>query len=43
MSVIGLADDGKVWMWEQDVGYQVKPVHVDLVQNKVERVATGKL
>lgn len=41
-SVLGLADDGKVWMWEQDTGFQVKPVHVDLVENKVERVVTGK-
>ena len=41
-SVLGLADDGKVWMWEQHTGFQVKPVHVDLLENKVERVATGE-
>ena len=42
-SVLGLADDGKVWMWEQHTAFQVKPVHVDLLENKVERVATGEL
>lgn len=42
-SVLGLADDGKVWMWEQDVGFQVKLVHVDLGGNKVDRVIAGRL
>jgi len=41
-SALGLADDGKVWMWESHVGFQVKPMHVDLVENKVVRVAAGK-
>lgn len=41
-SVLGLADDGKVWMWESTTGFQVKPMHVDLVQNTVTRVAAGK-
>ena len=40
-SVLGLADDGKVWMWQSDIAFQVKPIHVDLVANKVIRVAAG--
>lgn len=40
-SVLGLADDGKVWMWESDTSFQVKPIHVDLVENRVERVVAG--
>ena len=42
-SVLGLADDGRVWMWESDQGFQVKPVHVDLVEHRVERVVAGRL
>ena len=42
-SVLGLADDGKVWMWEQEMGFQVKPVHVDLIENRVQRVIAGWL
>ncbi len=42
-SVLGLADDGKVWMWDSNVGFQIKLMHVDLVQNRVERVVAGKL
>lgn len=40
-TVLGLADDNKVWMWESLCGFQIKPMHVDLVQNKVTRVAAG--
>ena len=42
-SVLGLADDGKVWMWQSGMGFQVKPMHVDLMANKVVRVAAGKI
>lgn len=42
-SVLGLADDGKVWMWESDMGFQVKPMHVDLVENRVKSVVAGGL
>lgn len=38
---MGLADDGKVWMWESETSFQVKPIHVDLIENKVERVVAG--
>lgn len=41
-SVLGLADDGKVWMWESLLGFQVKPIHVDLVENRVVRVVAGR-
>lgn len=41
-SVLGLADDGKIWMWESLMGFQVKPMHVDLVENKVTRVVAGR-
>lgn len=40
-SVLGLSDDGKVWMWESDICFQVKPIHVDLIENSVERVVAG--
>ena len=42
-SVLGLSDDGKVWMWESVVGFQIKLAHVDMVSNKVDRVIAGKL
>ena len=42
-SVLGLSDDGKVWMWESVVGFQVKLAHVDMVGNKVDRVVAGTL
>lgn len=42
-SVLGLSDDGKVWMWESDTGFQIKLAHVDMVGNKVDRVIAGKL
>lgn len=42
-SVLGLSDDGKVWMWESVVGFQIKLAHVDMVGNKVDRVIAGKL
>ena len=41
-SVLGLADDGKVWMWESVLGFQIKLAHVDTVGNKVDRVVAGK-
>ena len=42
-SVLGLSDDGRVWMWESDVGFEIKLSNVDLVHNKVGRVVAGKL
>ena len=42
-SVLGLSDDGKVWMWESAMGFQIKLAHVDMVGNKVNRVVAGKL
>ena len=41
-SVLGLSDDGKVWMWESVTGFQIKLANVDLVGNKVDRVIAGK-
>ena len=41
-SVLGLSDDGKVWMWESLMGFQIKLAHVDMVGNKVDRVIAGK-
>lgn len=40
-SVLGLSDDGKVWMWESIMGFQIKLAHVDMVGNKVDRVVAG--
>lgn len=40
-TVLGLADDNKVWMWESLNGFQIKPMHVDLIENKVTRVVAG--
>ena len=42
-SVLGLSDDGKVWMWESVMGFQIKLSHVDMVGNKVDRVIAGEL
>ena len=42
-SVLGLSDDGRVWMWESAIGFQIKLAHVDMVGNKVDRVIAGKL
>lgn len=42
-SVLGLSDDGKVWMWESLMGFQIKLAHVDTVGNKVDRVIAGEL
>ena len=42
-SVLGLADDGKVWMWQSNVGFQVKPMHIDLGRHSVKRVVAGTL
>ena len=42
-SVLGLSDDGKVWMWESVIGFQIKLAHVDMVGNKIDRVIAGKL
>ena len=41
-SVLGLSDDGRVWMWESVVGVEIKLSHVDIVNNQVERVFAGK-
>lgn len=30
-------------MWESDMGFQVKPMHVDLVENRVKSVVAGGL
>lgn len=42
-SVLGLSDDGKVWMWESETGFQIKLARVDMVGNKVDRVVAGKV
>ena len=42
-SVLGLADDGKIWMWQSYVGYQIKPMHVGLAHNRVKRVVAGNM
>ena len=42
-SVLGLSDDGKVWMWESVMGFQIKLAHVDTVGNKVDRVVAGRI
>lgn len=40
-SILGLADDGKVWQWNEEEARLVKPLHVDVGQNRVERVFAG--
>ena len=42
-SVLGLSDDGKVWMWESVMGFQIKLALVDTVANKVDRVVAGRM
>ena len=41
--VLGLADDGKVWHWQKQTALLVKPLHVDVDNNRVTRVAAGML
>lgn len=40
--VLGLSDDGKVWHWQKQVAFLVKPLHVDVEENRVTRVVAGK-
>ena len=42
-SVLGLSDDGRVWMWESVVGFEIKLSNVGIVSNQVGRVVAGKL
>ena len=42
-SVLGLSDDGRVWMWESVVGFEIKLSHIDIGCNRVGRVVAGKL
>ncbi|KAL9044059.1 MAG: hypothetical protein Q9214_002777, partial [Letrouitia sp. 1 TL-2023] len=39
--VLGLSDDGKVWHWQKQVAFLVKPLHVDVEENRVTRVVAG--
>ncbi|KAL8821544.1 MAG: hypothetical protein Q9223_000452 [Gallowayella weberi] len=39
--VLALADDGKVWQWNNDVARLVKPLHVDVGEKNVSRVVAG--
>lgn len=39
--VLGLADDGKIWMWTNETAFLVKPLHVDVVGMSVKRVVAG--
>ena len=41
-SVLGLAEDGKVWMWQNHIGFQIKPMHVDMTHHRVKKVVAGK-
>ena len=42
-SVLGLSDNGRVWMWQSVVGFEIKLSQVDIVSNQVDRVVAGKL
>lgn len=39
--ILGLADDGKVWQWNQEEARLIKPLHVDVSEKKVTRVVAG--
>ncbi|KAL8697431.1 MAG: hypothetical protein Q9224_002316 [Gallowayella concinna] len=39
--VLALADDGKVWQWNNEVARLVKPLHVDVGERNVTRVVAG--
>ncbi|KAI4101593.1 MAG: hypothetical protein LQ339_004982 [Xanthoria mediterranea] len=39
--VLGLADDGKVWQWNNEEARLVKPLHVDVNERVVTRVVAG--
>ena len=40
--VLGLADDGKIWMWTKETAFLVKPLHVDVEGRNVKRVVAGR-
>ena len=42
-SVLGLSDDGRVWMWESVMGFEIKLSQIDIVDNQVGKVVAGKL
>lgn len=39
--ILGLADDGKVWQWNNEEARLVKPLHVDVSDKVVTRVVAG--
>ncbi|KAL9000280.1 MAG: hypothetical protein Q9169_000997 [Polycauliona sp. 2 TL-2023] len=39
--ILGLADDGKVWQWDYEEARLVKPLHVNVAERVVTRVAAG--
>ncbi|KAL8976190.1 MAG: hypothetical protein Q9205_007757, partial [Flavoplaca limonia] len=39
--ILGLADDGKVWQWNNEESRLVKPLHVDVTQKVVTHVVAG--
>ncbi|KAL8670063.1 MAG: hypothetical protein Q9168_005382 [Polycauliona sp. 1 TL-2023] len=39
--ILGLADDGKVWQWNNEEARLVKPLHVDVNEKVVTRVVAG--
>ena len=41
--ILGLSDDGRIWMWTRETAFLVKPLHVDVDGRVVERVAAGWL
>ncbi|KAI4198451.1 MAG: hypothetical protein LQ346_002775 [Caloplaca aetnensis] len=39
--ILGLADDGKVWQWNEEKARLIKPLHVDVSGKNVTRVVAG--
>lgn len=39
--ILGLADDGKVWQWNEEEARLIKPLHVDVSGKRVTRVTAG--
>lgn len=40
--VLGLADDGRVWQWNNEEARQIRPLHVEVGGKRVTRVVAGK-
>lgn len=41
--IIGLADNGNVWLWTNDMAVAVQPLGIDISGGRVKRVVAGRI